>query len=93
MKSFTEYLNESQDSKLEKKARNIFVNIFAKRGDIEGVTPEIADAEWDLLMKNKSSMESYLLASRVGQKHALNRKTRKSMFLSFENSFNHASFE
>ncbi len=70
-------------------ARNVFLKFIARDGVI---AVDIASQEFDFIGTFKS-LDEYKAASRVGRYGRLSRKERISLYLTYENAFNHAQFE
>lgn len=84
-------------SELEMIARRIFIMFLAR----EGVDAAFAAEEFDLILSrgprhSTATRDSYFCASRVGRVVPAafrNRAGRVSLYMTFENAFNHAAYE
>lgn len=70
---------------------NIMIG-WIQRGDVN-VTVDQFNEELPRLVAAGRDQNAYVMTSRVGASFSLNRAARISLFLSWENAGNHASFE
>ena len=67
--------------------KSIFVTFITRSGMMSAAD---AAAEFDFI--GDMSMNEYLMARRIGMGVALSRADRASVYMTFENALNHASF-